>query len=213
MPITRRTFAAALLSTAAIPTVAAFAPSFAQSTDTVTGLFDDMPMDDNVMGDVNAPVTIVEYASMTCPHCRTFHENVVPKLKSDYIDAGKVKYILRPFPFNGDRRGEAAFMLAKCAPNDNYYPMVDALFASQSSWASAQNPVPELMQMAALSGMDEATFKACLSNQELLTQIIEGRNLAVEKFGVTSTPTIFVNNQKLGDSTLETVTKAIEAAL
>lgn len=212
MPLSRRTFAAALLSTAALPAIAAFAPSFAQSN-SVTGLFDDLPIDDNVMGDVNAPVTIVEYASMTCPHCRTFHENVVPKLKADYIDAGKVKYVLRPFPFNGDRRGEAAFMLAKCAPNDNYYPMVDALFASQSSWASAQNPVPELMQMAALSGMDEAAFKECLSNQDLLTQIIEGRNLAVEKFGVTSTPTIFVNNQKLGDSTLETVTQAIEAAL
>ncbi|MGI9364245.1 MAG: DsbA family protein [Rhizobiaceae bacterium] len=183
------------------------------SAQTVSGLFDDIPLEDNVMGDVNAKVTIVEYASMTCPHCRSFHEKILPQIKEKYVDTGKAKYILRPFPFDGDRRGEAAFMLAKCAPNDAYYAMVDALFDTQSVWAGKGNPVPELLRLSKLSGMTEADFKACLGNQELLTKMVEGRNKAVREFGVSSTPTVFVNDKKLGDSTFESVSKAVEAAL
>lgn len=206
--IDRRRFlatGAACVTLAALPL-----PGYAES---VTGLFDDIPIEDEVMGDVNAKVTVIEYASMTCPHCRTFHEEVLPKLQEDYIDTGKVKFILRPFPFDGDRRGEAAFMLAKCAPNDNYYPMIDALFDTQTVWAGKGNPVPELQRLSKLAGMSEEDFKTCLGNQELLTKIVDGRNKAVKDFGVRSTPTIFVNGEKLGDSNLETVTKAIDAAL
>jgi protein-disulfide isomerase len=209
---TRRTLLLGALGTAAAAATLGL-PAFEAQAQTVSGLFDDLPIADNVMGDVNAPVTIVEYASMTCPHCRTFHENVLPVLKEEYIDTGKVKLILRPFPFDGDRRGEAAFMLAKCAPNGNYYPMVDALFQTQSNWSRADNPVPELQRIAALAGMDEPAFRACLGNQELLASIIAGRNKAVSEFGVKATPTIFVNNQKLGDSSLSTLREAIDAAL
>jgi protein-disulfide isomerase len=190
-------------------------PLFALNADaqTVSGLFDGIELPDDVMGDVNAKVTIVEYASMTCPHCKSFHEQVLPTIKEKYIDTGKVKYILRPFPFDGDRRGEAAFMLAKCAPNNAYYPMIDALFATQSTWAGKGNPVPELLRLSKLSGMTEADFKACLGNQDLLTKIVNGRNKAVKEFGVRATPTVFVNSEKLGDSTVDSLTKAIEAAL
>ncbi len=186
------------------------ATTFAQ---TVKGLLDAIPVEDEVMGDVNAPVTIIEYASMTCPHCKSFHEKIMPQIKEKYVDTGKAKYILRPFPFDGDRRGEAAFMLAKCAPNNNYYPMIDELFRTQDVWGRAGNPVPELLRIAKFAGMTEDDFKTCLSNQELLTKIIEGRNKAVKDFGVQATPTVFVNDQKLGDSRFETVSKAIEAAL
>ena len=179
----------------------------------VSGLFDDIPLEDNVMGDVNAKVTIVEYASMTCPHCKAFHETILPGIKEKYIETGKAKYILRPFPFDGDRRGEAAFMLAKCAPNGNYYAMIDALFATQSVWAGKGNPVPELLRLSKLSGMTEAEFKACLGNQDLLTKMIQGRNKAVKDFSVQATPTVFVNGEKLGDSTLESISKAIDSAL
>ena len=191
---------------------APFLSSLAQA-ESIAGLFDDIPIKDDVMGDVNAKVTIVEYASMTCPHCKTFHLEVFSEIKKKFVDTGKVKFILRPFPFDGDRRGEAAFMLAKCAPNQNYYAMIDVLFSTQQSWAASSNPVPELLQHSKLSGMSEADFKACLGNQELLTKIVDGRNKAVKDFGVNSTPTLFVNGEKLGDSALETVTKAIEAAL
>ncbi len=186
------------------------AAAFAQ---TVNGLLDDIPVEDEVMGNVNAPVTIIEYASMTCPHCKSFHEKIMPQIKEQYVDTGKAKYILRPFPFDGDRRGEAAFMLAKCAPNNNYYPMIDELFRTQNVWGRQGNPVPELLRIAKFAGMTEDDFKACLSNQELLTKIIKGRNKAVKDFGVQATPTVFVNDQKLGDSRFETVSKAIEAAL
>jgi protein-disulfide isomerase len=207
-PLDRRHFLA--LSSALALTPMLVSQAAAQA---VSGLFDAMPLEDNVMGDINAKVTIVEYASMTCPHCRSFHEDVLPTITEKFIDTGKVKFILRPFPFDGDRRGEAAFMLAKCAPNDTYYAMVDALFATQSVWAGQGNPVPELLRLSKLSGMTEADFKACLGNQDLLTKMIDGRNKAVNDFGVSATPTVFVNGEKLGDSTLESLTKAIEAAL
>lgn len=206
--IDRRSFLA--ISSAAIMSPMMISRASAQ---TVSGLFDGIPLEDEVMGDANAKVTLLEYASMTCPHCRTFHEKVLPSIKKDYIETGKVKYILRPFPFDGDRRGEAAFMLAKCAPNNNYYAMIDALFSTQDVWGGKGNPVPELLRISKLSGMTEDDFKACLGNQELLTKIIEGRNKAVKDFGVRSTPTVFVDDQKVEDSTVEAVTKAIEAAL
>ena len=91
--------------------------------------------------------------------------------------------------------------------------MIDALFSTQDVWAGKGNPVPELLRLSKLSGMTEADFKACLGNQELLTKIIQGRNKAVEDFGVRSTPTVFVNGKKLGDSSIESISEAIDAAL
>ena len=209
--LVRRQFLALAGATAIAGTIGIH-PGAAQ---TVSGLFDDIPLDDKVMGDANAPVTMVEYASMTCPHCKSFHEQILPSVKEKYIDTGKVKYVLRPFPFDGDRRGEAAFMLALCAPNDNYYPMIDALFKSQRTWASPQNsPVPELLRLSKLAGMSEDDFKACLSRQDLLSKMIEGRNKAVKDFNVRATPTVFLNGTKFsGDSTPEGYAKAIEALL
>jgi len=209
--IHRRNF----IKLAAAASVLAFAPvSFAQAQ-SVSGLFDNMPLKDDIMGDANAPVTIVEYASMTCPHCRSFHENILPSVKKKFIDTGKVKLILRPFPFDGDKRGLAAFLLAKCAPNDKYYAMIDALFTTQSTWANPQvNPVPELQRMSKLAGMTDESFKACLSNQDLIDKLIATRDKAVKDFGVTSTPTLFINDQKFsGDLTVESFEKAIAAAL
>ncbi len=210
-PIKRRRFLALTTALALSPLVLANQQqALAQGT---FDLFADIPLKDFVMGEEGASVTIVEYASMTCPHCKTFHEQVMPVLKKEYIDTGKVKYILRPFPFDGDRRGEAAFMLAMCAPNDNYYAMVDALFKTQQVWAGKGNPVPELLRISKLAGMTEDGFKECLSNQKLLTDMVNGRNKAVKDFQVSATPTVFVNGQKLGDSSLESVKQAIESAL
>ncbi len=212
MKLNRRSVLAlgATASTAAIAAVSLPSIANAQS---VSGLMDNLPLEDFVMGKADAPVTIVEYASMTCPHCKRFHEAVLPEIKKNYVDTGKAKYILRPFPFDGDRRGEAAFMLAMCAPNNNYYAMIDALFASQQAWGGKGNPVPELLRVSKLAGMTEDDFKACLGRQDLLTKMVEGRNKAVKDFNVRATPTVFVNGEKLGDSSVDALSKAIEAAL
>lgn len=180
---------------------------------TVSGLYDDLPIEDKIFGNETASITIIEYASMTCPHCRGFHENVLPKIKEKYIDSGKVKFIVRPFPFQGDRRGEAAFMLAFCTPNNNYYPMLDNLFSTQDIWAdSRQNPVPELKRLAKLAGMSNADFEACLSRQTLLDQLIASRKKAIDEFGVNSTPTLFINNRKFsGDLTVENLSNALDS--
>ncbi len=209
--INRRDFIHSMLLTPAAGFALAPTISWAQ---TVQGLYQNMPLEDQTMGNQNAKVTLLEYASMTCPHCKAFHEQILPDIKKAYIDTGKVKYVLRPFPFDGDRRGEAAFMLAKCAPNDNYYAMLDALFASQQNWAGKGKPVPELLRISKLSGMTETDFKACLSDQELLNRIINGRNLAVQKFNVRATPTIFINDQRFSEpATVESLSAALDGAL
>ena len=209
--LNRRQF---ITTTAMAGLAAATLPFSTAQAQTFGGLYDNIPLGDEIMGDVNAPVTLLEYASMTCPHCKRFHEQIMPEIKKNFIDTGKVKYILRPFPFDGDRRGEAAFMLAKCAPNNSYYPMLDALFATQQSWAGRGNPVPELLRISKLSGMTEADFKACLGNQDLLTKMIQGRNLAVSKFKVRATPTVFINDQKFtGPSSVASLSDALNEAL
>lgn len=209
--LNRRKFLNTILLGGAVSATAPVTRSYAQ---TVIGLYDNIPLEDEIMGDINAPVTLLEYASMTCPHCKAFHEQVLPSIKEKYIATGKVKYILRPFPFDGDRRGEAAFMLAKCAPNDNYYAMLDTLFSNQQTWAGKGNPVPELLRISKLSGMTEADFKACLGNQSHLTRMINGRNMAVKRFQVRATPTIFINDQRYTQpNTVDDLSDALDVAL
>ncbi|MFD0915925.1 DsbA family protein [Pseudahrensia aquimaris] len=190
-------------------------PLSAAWAEKIDGLFDNIPLADRIMGDPNAPVTIVEYASMTCPHCKTFHEKVLPTLKEKYIETGKAKLILRPFPFDKDARGEAAFMLALCAPQDQYYGMIDAIYGIQEQLRTSPNVIQDLRRITKLAGMSEEQFNDCLSgkSQETYTQMIEGRNRASRDFKVTGTPSIYVNGEKLGDYSLDAVTAAIEAAL
>jgi protein-disulfide isomerase len=147
---------------------------------------------DKAMGKDDAPVTIVEYASMTCPHCAHFNETTFPEVKSKYIDTGKVRYILREFPF--DPRSEAGFMLARCA-GDNYYPMVDVLFRQQANWAAVDNVKDALLQISKLAGFTQETFNACLTDQKLLDQVRAVQKRGAEEFKVDSTPTFFINGK------------------
>lgn len=148
---------------------------------------------DQVLGNADAPVTIVEYASMTCPHCATFHERTLPELKSKYIDTGKVRLILREFPF--DPRAEAGFMLARCS-KDNYFPMVDVLFKQQQNWAAVQNAKDALLQIAKLAGFSQESFEACLTDQKLLEDVRAVRERGAKDFGVDSTPTFFIDGNR-----------------
>ena len=147
---------------------------------------------DKSMGKDDAPVTIVEYASMTCPHCAHFNDTTFPDLKKKYIDTGKVRYILREFPF--DPRAEAGFMLARCA-GDNYFPMVDVLFKQQEQWATGDNAKEALLQIARLAGFTQESFEACLTDQKLLDQVRAVQKRGADEFKVDSTPTFFINGK------------------
>ena len=150
---------------------------------------------DLVLGDENAPVTIVEYASMTCGHCATFHEETWPELKEAFVDTGKVRFILREFPF--DPRATAAFMLARCS-GDNYHPLVDVLFKRQNDWARApaDQAAAALFNTTKIAGFTQESFRACLQDQELLDNVNATRQKAAEEFAVDATPTFFINGKK-----------------
>lgn len=149
---------------------------------------------DMVLGKADAPVTIIEYASMTCPHCAHFSTTTLPTIKEKYIDTGKAKLILREFPF--DPRAAAAFMLARCAPEERYYPLVEVLFKQQEQWAAAANAEEPLLQISKLAGFTQESFKACLTNQKLLDDVNASRDRGAKEFGVDSTPTFFINGAK-----------------
>lgn len=214
--MTRRTV---LLATACGAATLAALPAFAQKKGSapaevdVKELMQPGPLPDLAMGKDDAPVTIVEYASMTCGHCAHFHNTVFPKFKETYIDTGKVRFIMREFPL--DNLAAAASMLARCAGGDKTYPLIEVLFQKQEQWAFVRgNPVPELFKFAKQAGFTQESFDKCLTDQTLLEQVTGVRTRANEKFGVNSTPTFFINGKRLQDApTLESFDKALAPLL
>ena len=174
-------------------------------------LADAGPDGDIMIGSDQAPVTIIEYASMTCPHCAHFSETTFPELQKRYIDTGKVRYTLRAFPL--DALAAAGFMLARCGGKDKYMPIVEALFAKQPEWI-VKEPLPPLKEIAKQFGIGEAEFNDCLANQKLLDGLQIVRDHAAQKLGVNSTPTFFVNGKKLvGDQSIDQLAKEIDPYL
>jgi len=150
------------------------------------------PLGDEIQGQADAPVTIVEYASMTCPHCSHFHETTYPEMKKKYIDTGKVRFIFREFPL--DPLAAAAAMLARCAGKDKFFPLIDAFFAQQKDWV-VQKPLQPMFAIAKQAGFTQQSFDECLANQQLLNNLEEQRTRATQKFNVNSTPTFFINGK------------------
>lgn len=151
---------------------------------------------DIVVGKADAPVTIVEYASMTCGHCAHFHNKVFPELKTKYIDTGKVRLIMREFPL--DNLAAAASMLARCAGGEKTQSLIKTFFAEQENWAFVRgNPVPALFKIAEGEGMTKEQFDKCLTDQKLLDGITATRDTASKTFGVSSTPTFFINGKRM----------------
>jgi len=207
--ITRRDFvvsASALVAAAALFGSAPIA--FAQ---TAEDLLKPGPLPDLVLGKADAPVTIIEYASMTCPHCANFHKTTYPALKAKYIDTGKVRFIFREFPL--DELAVAASMLARCVGGEKSIAMIDVLFASQDKWAVRQ-PIPILQQIAKQAGMTEKAFDECLKDQKLYDNIMAMRERGSKEYKVESTPTLFVNGKmQKGGASIEELEKLIAPLL
>lgn len=170
------------------------------------------PLGEIVLGKADAPVTIVEYASLTCSHCGQFHRETLPKVKADYIDKGLVKIYFRPFPF--DPYATAGAMLAQCVAPKARVHFLDILFKRQNSWLQSENAMEELQKLARQAGLSEADFVVCLKDADKLEGIRVMQSAAAEELGVRSTPTFFINGEKLeGNQPYAEIEKTIKRAL
>lgn len=149
---------------------------------------------DRVLGQADAPITIIEYASMTCSHCAHFSNDVLPELKKKWIETGKARLVMRPFPL--DQVALRAEMLARCLPPERYYPMIETLFKTQEKWAVAGDWRAALERTARLAGVSSKEFDSCLANKALEDEIVQSRLTASTQLNVTGTPTLFINGTK-----------------
>lgn len=216
MIITRRAFTAAL-SLTGLAALAGLSP-----LRLITGAMAQSPSDvakpvslpDMALGPANAPVTITEFASMTCPHCAAFNETVFPKIKSEYIDTGKIRYVFREFPL--DIKAAAGAMLARCIAKDDsgkYFAVIDMLFKQQMDWAM-KNTAETLTRIGKQAGLSQQQVEDCLKDQALLDKIAADQKYAAEMLKVDSTPTFFVNGEKIkGETSFEEFDKKIKSLL
>ncbi|MGJ8529522.1 thioredoxin domain-containing protein [Maritalea sp.] len=169
--------------------------------------------EDKWLGDENAKVTVIEYASPTCPHCATFHTQVFPDFKKTFIDTGKVRFSMRPF--SRSILDAVVFMTAACDdPAADYYKLTGAYFETMRSWATSENSKAAMAQVAINNGFTQESFEACLTNQELFKGLEKTRNQALEEFGLEATPTFYVNGKKLaGVISVEDFAKEIDPLL
>ena len=166
---------------------------------------------DRILGKADAPITIIEYASLTCPHCAHFDVTVLPKLKEKWIDTGKAKLILRDYPL--DEPALRAAMVARCAPADRFYPLIDTFFAQQEQWVTSRDYRAALEKLVKLGGMSEKEFKACISDKKLEDQVAQSRLTASQQLGVDATPTFFIKGKKFdGAPTVEAFDQALSGA-
>jgi protein-disulfide isomerase len=214
--VTRRAFTIAL-SLTGLAALAGYSPlrliaeSMAQSASDVAK---PQSLPDMALGPANASVTVTEYASMTCPHCAAFNENVFPKIKSEYIDSGKVRYVFREFPL--DIKAAAGSMLARCIAKDDagkYFAVVDMLFRQQNDWV-VKNTTETLTRIGKQAGLSQQAVEDCLKDQTLLDKIAADQKFANEVLKVNSTPTFFINGEMIkGETSFEEFDKRIKSLL
>ncbi|NQV99257.1 MAG: DsbA family protein [Rhodospirillales bacterium] len=172
----------------------------------------DDAMTEMVLGDADARITVIEYASLGCPHCANFHANTFPDVKKDYIDTGKIKFVYRDFPLGTPAL--AASMIARCAGSAKYFGMVDIFFKSQQQWSRADNPLDALKKVSRFGGMSEADVDACLQNQELLNHIQETARKGGEDHKINATPSFVIDGETIsGGLPYEDFKKLLDKAL
>jgi len=202
MRLTRRT--AAVLAGATLLS-AAFAPAFAADAGKPA------VYREYVEGNEKAKVVVIEYASLTCPHCAHFADVEYPKLKAAYIDTGKIKFVYRDFPLDGLATGGA--LLARCVPNGRGKIMIDLMFKNQKEWMSSDKPLDVLRGYAQLAGLDSAGVDACLKNEAILKEIQNVQQTAITQYKVGSTPTFFVGEEMVQGNDYESLKEAIDRQL
>jgi protein-disulfide isomerase len=151
---------------------------------------------DHVLGKADAPITIIEYGSLTCPHCAEFDRATLPDIEKNWIDTGKAKLVFRVFPLN--QIDVRAAMLARCVPGDRYYAFINTLYQDQSTWMRASDPMQALAGIARLAGLGEEKVNACLGDKSIEDAVVSTA-YAAQKAGVGSTPTFFINGVKPPD--------------
>jgi len=173
-------------------------------------LMRDGPLGERVLGKATAPITIIEYASLTCPHCRNYHANIFPRVKREYIDTGKVRYIIREFPIG--RTAGAAAIITRCSPEPKYLSVMESFLSRQPEWVSQEVRPDAIYSVAKSSGMTRETFDKCLSNQTIIEGLTEVKQRG-RQFGVIGTPTFFINGRKAqGEVTFDEIKAMIEQA-
>src|SRR5688572_20058442 len=168
------------------------------------------PLGERAMGKPTAPVTVIEYVSLTCPHCAQFQKDLFPRMKKEFIDTGKVRYIVREFPI-GHTSGTAA-IINRCAPEDKYFFLLNQFLTRQPEWVSQGVRPDAIYAVAKSSGMSRETFDKCLSNQTIISGLTEVKQRG-RQFGVIGTPTFFINGRKAqGEVTFDEIKSMIEQA-
>lgn len=218
MIITRRAFTAAL-SLTGLAALAGISPlhligdAMAQGV-TAADVAKPVSLPDMALGPANASVTVTEFASMTCPHCAAFTEEVFPKIKSEYIDSGKIRFVFREFPL--DIKAAAGSMLARCIAKDDsakYFAVIDMLFKQQNEWV-LKNTTETLTRIGKQAGLSQQAVEDCLKDQALLDKIVADQKFAAEVLKVNSTPTFFINGEMIkGEAKFEEFDKKIKSLL
>ena len=172
----------------------------------------DLQENDLVLGDLNAPITMIEYASLSCPHCADFHLNTLPEIKKDYIDTGKLKLIFRNFPLN--LPALYASKITRCVDKELSFKYINALFTTQRSWVKSSGSKESLFEVVKNGGMTKEEFDSCLSDKNLEEDILNHQIKAQKKFKIQTTPSFIINSRLVsGNKSLETFITIFEDIL
>jgi len=189
-------------------------PIGAASAQSSSGDFDTSSIPDMVLGAEDAPVTMVEYASFTCPHCASFHAGAYKELKADYIDTGKVKFIYREVYF--DRPGLWASLMARCGGQEKFFGIIDLIYKGQSNWARAGEPaaiVDELRKIGRLAGLDGDKLEGCLQNADMAQTLVAWYQENVDRDGITATPSFMINGQRHANMAYGELRKVLDSEI
>jgi len=181
-------------------------------TNTYSAKLTDIQEGEWVLGDIDAPITMIEYASMSCPHCAAFHIETLPIIKKEYIDTGKVKLIFRDFPFN--LPALQGSMITKCVGEDLYFKYLDALFSLQKKWVKSKGSRESLFNILSNTGMTKEEFDECLNNKDLENKILSHQIRAHEEYNIKTTPSFIINGTLIeGNKSIDTFRKTFDTIL